>query len=106
MGAKSDRARLEWTPRAASDLRRIGDHIARDAPLAAERWVTKLIAAAERAASAPMTGRRVPELGRDDLREVIEGRYRVIYRTREARIDVLTVFEGHRLLTLRDDEIA
>lgn len=40
----------------------------------------------------------VPERERPDLREVFVGGYRIIYRVRAERIDVLTVFEGHRLL--------
>ena len=38
-------------------------------------------------------GLEVPEKGR----EVIQRRYRVVYRIHEERIDVLTVFEGHRM---------
>ena len=46
----------------------------------------------------PLSGRRVPEVGRDDVREVIKGAYRIVYRLRNDRAEVLTVFEGHRLL--------
>jgi plasmid stabilization system protein ParE len=38
----------------------------------------------------------VPERERPDLREVFVGSYRIVYRVRAERIDVLTVFEGHR----------
>jgi len=37
----------------------------------------------------------VPELGRDDVREVLVQRYRVVYRVSTERLEVLT-FEGHR----------
>ncbi len=40
----------------------------------------------------------VPELGRDDVREVFLRSYRIVYRVGEDTVDVLTVFEGHRLL--------
>jgi plasmid stabilization system protein ParE len=36
----------------------------------------------------------VPELQRDDIREVIEPPYRIMYRILADRIDVLTVFHG------------
>jgi plasmid stabilization system protein ParE len=55
------------------------------------------MATAERTAGAPMAGRRVPELGRDDIREVFKRTYRVVYRVPGDRIEVLMVFEGHRL---------
>lgn len=88
---------IVWTRRALADLEAIGDFIARDKPLAAARWLERLTAAAERAAEGPMIGRRVPELGRDDLREVLARRYRLVYRVTRERLEVLTIFEGHRL---------
>jgi len=44
-----------------------------------------------------MAGRRVPEIGRDDIREVLKRSYRIVHRVRGDRLEVLTVFEGHRL---------
>ena len=86
-----------WTDRAVSDLESVGDHIALDNPAAAERWVGRLVVAAQNAASAPLAGRRVPELARDDVREVFLRTYRIVYRITDERVEVLTVFEGHRL---------
>ncbi len=86
-----------WTDRALSDLEAIGDFIAADGPVAAARWLGVLMASAERAAGTPMAGRRVPEIGRDDIREVLKRSYRIVYRVRGDRLEVLTVFEGHRL---------
>ncbi|HVH45226.1 MAG TPA: type II toxin-antitoxin system RelE/ParE family toxin [Labilithrix sp.] len=88
---------MEWTERALADLREIDDYIAADNPVAAERWVGRLIAKAEAAARHPMTGRIVPEKARIDVREVFLRTYRIVYRVRESGILVLTVFEGHRL---------
>jgi toxin ParE1/3/4 len=59
--------------------------------------VATLLSAAEYAAASPGAGRRVPELGRDDIREVLKGKYRIVYRVTAERVEVLTVFEGHRL---------
>ena len=89
---------LEWTARARADLVAIGDYIALDSPKAAEAWVGKLLTAAEACAQTPGMGRRVPELGRADLLEVIVGNYRLVYRVAARRVQVLTVFEGHRRL--------
>jgi toxin ParE1/3/4 len=87
-----------WTDRAKRDLAQIGDYISQDNPAAAARWVDALLALAERAASLPLSGRRVPEIGRDDVRELLLRNYRLVYRVLDKAIDVLTVFEGHRLL--------
>lgn len=95
-----------WTDRALSDLEAIGDYIGRDNPVAAQDWVMKLITSAARAARAPLAGRRVPELGRDDVREVLLRGYRVVYRVTPKKLEVLTVFEGHRLLPRDVDQQA
>ena len=89
-------ADIRWTWRAQRDLVEIGDFIARDKPRAAALWVGRLITAVERAATFPSSGRVVPELGREDLREVLVGRYRVVYQISSDVVIVLTVFEGHR----------
>lgn len=94
---------ISWTDRALLDLEAIGDYIARDNPSAAERWVMKLIAVAENAAVTPLAGRRVPELARDDVREVFLRSYRIVYRVRAERVEIMTVFEGHKLFA--DDNV-
>ncbi len=87
-----------WSNRARDDLAAIGDYIAADSPRAAMQWVDKLIAAVERAAEMPLAGRIVPEYAdRHDIREVIRRTYRIVYRVRKEAIEVLTIFEGHRL---------
>jgi plasmid stabilization system protein ParE len=46
----------------------------------------------------PCSGRKVPELDDDAIREIIEVPYRVIYRLASQRIEVMTVLHGSRLL--------
>jgi len=46
----------------------------------------------------PLAGRVVPELRRDDVREVLVRSYRIVHQVRDDTVVVLTVFEGHRLL--------
>jgi plasmid stabilization system protein ParE len=90
--------KLRWSERARQDLVAIGRYIARDDRAAARRWVDQLRERARAAADAPRAGRRVPEIGRDDIREVLLRSYRIVYAVREGEIRVLTVFEGHRTL--------
>ena len=45
----------------------------------------------------PESGRVVPELGRQEIREVIVGSYRVVYRMHEDATQILTVFRASRL---------
>ena len=86
-----------WTLRALSDLEAIGDYISRDSASAAERWVAMLTKTAEGSGTAPWAGRRVPELSRDDVHEFLLRSYRIVYRVNLDRVEILTVFEGHRL---------
>ena len=94
------RRKLVWTERAEADLVGIGDFISRDDPIAARRWVRELMATARVAARTPFGGRRVPELQRDDVREVFLKQYRIVYRVTERQCEVLTVFEGHKRIDL------
>ena len=87
-----------WSDQAGRDLDAIGDFIALDDPVVAVQWIERLVDAAERLAHAPRMGRKVPEFGREDVRELIRGNYRMVYRVAKERVEVLTVFEGHRLL--------
>jgi len=94
------RPKLVWTERAEADLVDIGDFISRDDPVAARRWVRLLMATARAAARHPLAGRRVPELQRDDVREVFLKQYRIVYRVTDRQCQVLTVFEGHKRIDL------
>src|SRR5690606_32409675 len=95
---------LRWTERAANDLTAIGDYIAAANPAAARAWVEKLRQRAVKASKMPRTGRIVPEIARDDVREVFQRTYRIVYRIVDDGIVVLTVFEGHRLLGKLDPD--
>jgi toxin ParE1/3/4 len=81
-----------------ADLLSIGDHIAADRAATARSWVERLRACGARAAENPRAGRIVPEIGREDVREIFLRSYRIVYRVTAKGIVVLTVFEGHRSL--------
>ena len=87
-----------WSRRARRDVRKTGDFIARDKPEAAARWVHRIVGAVGRLALFPGSGRTVPEIGRDDVREIIFDGYRIVYQIHKDTITVLTVFEGHMRL--------
>ncbi len=89
--------KLRWTRRARRDLVEIARYIERDKPEAARRWVARLRQRAGAAAELPQAGRRVPEVARDDIREVLVRSYRIVYLIDAETVWILTVFEGHRL---------
>lgn len=90
--------KVTWTDQSWQRLAEIEDFIARDDPKAAARLVDKLIERGEALADHPDRGRALPELPESGLREFVVGNYRLVYRRRLETVEVLTVFEGHRLL--------
>ncbi|MEN8151527.1 MAG: type II toxin-antitoxin system RelE/ParE family toxin [Planctomycetota bacterium] len=94
--------RVLWTEQAFERLAEIEEYIAADDPGVGRRWTERLIERAEALADFPGMGRTVPELPGGSLRELIVGNYRVVYRARPDAIEVLTVFEAHRLLPEED----
>lgn len=89
--------KLYWTETAKQDLLSVKRYIANDNPTAAKGWVERLRERARSALRAPLAGRKVPELSRDDIRELIEENYRIVYQVFADPLVVLTVFEGHCL---------
>jgi plasmid stabilization system protein ParE len=90
--------KIYWTRQAREDLREIRAFIARDAPLTAAAFIRRLRASVVRLRSFPQSGQVVPELGDEGIRELIRGHYRIIYRFRVDRVEILTVYHSSRLL--------
>jgi len=61
-------------------------------------FADRVFRATDRLAEHPRSGRIVPEMGQEQLREIILGNYRIIYRLLEEDVQVLTVHHGARLL--------
>lgn len=89
--------RVIWTNQAFERLAEIEDYIATDSLEAAIALTARLIARAQDLAQFPAMGRRIQELPGSDLRELVEGNYRIACRQRSKVIEILTVFEAHRL---------
>jgi len=89
--------KLRWSNRARRDLLGIGRYIARDNRVAARQWVERLRQRAREAAEHPLAGRVVPEHARADSREVMVRNYRIVHFVGEDAIEVVAVFESHRL---------
>ena len=95
--------KASWTEQAWERLLEVERFVARDDPRAAARLVNRLIDRGDGLAEYPERGRRLPELLESGLRELIVDNYRIVYRRTSRAVEVLTVFEGHRLL--RPDEL-
>ncbi|MGB5156020.1 type II toxin-antitoxin system RelE/ParE family toxin [Desulfobacterium sp. N47] len=95
---------IVWTQEALERLAEIEEYISKDSPNRAVNFINYLIEQAETLIEHPKIGRVVPEVGNENIRELIAKRYRIIYRVSLKRIEILTVFEGHRLLRIEELE--
>ena len=90
--------RVHWTPEAKAQLKAIEAYIAKDSPGVAKRTITCLAGRCLQIGEFPRAGRKVPEFNRDDLREVLEAPYRVVYRIKADQVDIVTLWHYRRPL--------
>jgi plasmid stabilization system protein ParE len=64
-----------------------------------------MISRSEQLEAFPHSGRRVPEYKRDDVRELTERPYWLIYRVSEDRLDAITVTHGRRQLPEKFEDL-
>ena len=97
--------KIRWSYEALERLIEIEDYISKDSSVRAIQFVDQLIEHAELLSGKPLMGRMIPELANPDIRELVFKKYRIIYRLKEKRIEILTVFEGHRLMRIDEIEV-
>jgi toxin ParE1/3/4 len=85
-----------WSPRALAALEEIVAYIEKDSPANAAAVAQRVVAAADRLADFPGMGRVVPEFDRENIREVIVFRFRLIYRVRQYYVDLVDIIHGAR----------
>ena len=90
--------RLIWTEFAIEDLRLIHEYISRDSKVYADRFIEKIINRVGQLESFTKSGRVVPELNSEIIRELIEGNYRIIYRIDPDIISIIRIHHSSRIL--------
>jgi toxin ParE1/3/4 len=85
---------VHWTDTALRHLDAIHRYIAQDSPAYATRMVDRLTRRSQQIGEFPLSGRMVPEYETTQIREVVEGSYRIIYYIKPSQIDVLGVVHG------------
>lgn len=85
-----------WTEPALENLAGIRQYISQTSSLYAEQMLRRILERGKQLEAFPESGRVVPEIGKPDVREVIEQPYRVIYRVKAASVEVLAVVHARR----------
>jgi toxin ParE1/3/4 len=83
-----------WTETAVENLSAIYTSIAQNSPQYATRIIDRITRRSQQIVNFPLSGRIVPEFETEQIREVIEGSYRIIYYIKPEQIDVLAVIHG------------
>lgn len=94
--------KIIWSPLSIDRTTEIAKYIAQDNSSAAKKWVETLFDKVELLKSSPQSGRVVPETRSDDIREILYGNYRIVYRLEEKRVSILTVRHGKQILPIED----
>ena len=90
--------KVYWTLNAIRHLTNIYEYIALNSPTYARRMVDRITRRSEQISAQPLSGRKVPEYEAEDIRELIEKPYRIIYRFKQDQIDVLAIIHGAQIL--------
>lgn len=89
---------LKWSPLAASLFEDICGFIAKDSKYYAALFAKRVLTIVESIPHFPKAGRIVPEYNDENLREMIYGNYRIVYRIKGELIEIAAICHGARLL--------
>jgi addiction module RelE/StbE family toxin len=89
-------AQISWTKKSLKDLRAINDYISLDSTFYAARFISKLIRRVDQLIEFPESGRMVPEKNVHQIRELIEGNYRIFYHLQKEKITILRIHNAAR----------
>lgn len=76
----------------------IAAYIATDSSAYASTVVRKILSSTRALTAFPFSGRVVPEVGDENLREVFSYSYRIIYQVEKDTVVVAAVIHGRRML--------
>ena len=83
--------KVTLSPLADAEVDETIAHIAKDDPAAAPQLPEHLLERVASLARFPYSGQVLPEVQRDDIREIIGGAYRVMYRRREDSVEIAAI---------------
>lgn len=87
--------RVNWTFQAVSDLKQISDYISNDSKRYAKHQVLKIKNATKVLKKHPLIGKMVLEINDENIREIIIGKYRIIYKIISKKKSMFLLFIIH-----------
>ena len=97
--------RINWTFQAKEDLKNIAEYISNDSKRYAKLQVLRLKNKTDILKNHIRIGRIVPEMNIENIRELIEENYRIIYKiVSQEQVDILTIHHSARDLQKRKIE--
>ncbi len=96
--------KLTWTARARTRLAELHDYIAQDSKPRALAMVERILDRAEMLVVAPRSGVLLKSFVDEEVRELLERPYRIIYRVSAASIEILTVKHYRQRLIDRPED--
>lgn len=94
---------IVWSSTAIEDVEAIATYISRDSSAYAAAVVQKILDVTRNLINFPFSGRIVPELKEDTIREKFAYNYRIIYRIENDTITIASVIHGKRILDVEND---
>lgn len=94
--------KIVWSPLSYERLENIYEFISDKDTVAAKKLINRIFERVESLSKYPERGRKVPEINRNEIREIFESEYRIIYKIEPKKIIILTIRNFKQLLTKID----
>jgi plasmid stabilization system protein ParE len=94
--------KIVWSLLSCERLENIYEFISDKDPVAAQKLINRIFKRIESLTRYPERGRKVPEVNRNEIREVFESEYRIIYKIESKKILILTIRNFKQLLPKTD----
>ena len=87
-------AHVIWMPQCLEDIEEISTRIAQSSERSATRFVARMFTGSEQLEDFPELGRMVPRFGRRNVRELIIGSHKLVYRVVGDNVEIIAVLYG------------
>jgi len=92
--------KVNWSVEATDDLNRIAEYIKQDSETYAKSVVRRILESTRKLQQFPRMGRIVPELGDENMRELLVVSYRVIYRIEDNEVTIAAIAHTKQSLSI------